>query len=523
MARSLLRQDTQIHNSEAYDDTVAAGATLESAAVTLEDDLNALRSQVHRILDATAGGNWYDAIATVNSKTRSILQLNTDLDTLEEKKLLGRSAVLTDITVPNTQNWVILSVAGSEAPSAVAAVALTQTGAVVAQSALSAGAFDVHELVEVAGPNALQPKNLALVRDDTTGDPILSDGRQVYALLQYESTGVDGGSFDDVSGGNRVKLSFVRPNATFDDLEAVPVADIQNQGINYSYVIRYTLSSVPEDAFLGGQFVDQSASVDVNLQNAIDNQGATAVTQTNSTNIDLANTNAWNWRDAASANLFSITGDSGGSASDVTVSSDVDTYNNNALVATFDQGITVDNGGTAIDIGVTSAGTIGTSGANDLTILGAQELFLDDGNRSGSTWATGGIKLAETTAEWDAFEVAFGGEVSLLNAITAAAASGGSVSKTVAAATSNVAADLDVGGPSSAGNLDADLGDYSSVTFLTDVDVYLNGQLLRNGADASANNDVYPGTSPADGELRFEFPIRGTGANPDVITMFVRS
>ena len=70
-------------------------------------------------------------------------------------------------------------------------------------------------------------------------------------------------------------------------------------------------------------------------------------------------------------------------------------------------------------------------------------------------------------------------------------------------------------------NLDVDLPDYSTVTFVDDCDVYLNGVLLRNGANAAANEDVYPGTTPAQGMLRFEFPLRGGGAKPDVLTMIV--
>jgi len=52
------------------------------------------------------------------------------------------------------------------------------------------------------------------------------------------------------------------------------------------------------------------------------------------------------------------------------------------------------------------------------------------------------------------------------------------------------------------------------------VNVYLNGTLLRNGADAVADHDVYPGDDPATGDLKFEFPLRG-GPKPDVLTMEV--
>ena len=65
--------------------------------------------------------------------------------------------------------------------------------------------------------------------------------------------------------------------------------------------------------------------------------------------------------------------------------------------------------------------------------------------------------------------------------------------------TANVSANADVGGVGGGANLDAQLPDMSGGTFLTDYDVFVNGQLQRPGADASANNDYYPGTSLANG------------------------
>jgi hypothetical protein len=45
--------------------------------------------------------------------------------------------------------------------------------------------------------------------------------------------------------------------------------------------------------------------------------------------------------------------------------------------------------------------------------------------------------------------------------------------------------------------------------YLTDYDVFLNGNLLRPGADATANNDYYPGTSiTAPAQIKFEFKVK---------------
>jgi hypothetical protein len=352
MPRTFIRQDTQIYNSVTYDDTLPAGVTLETGQTEIEGDLNALRSQVKRWLYADAAGNWYDDVPTVNSKKRGISALNVDLDDLEEKRLLFRRMLLADINVPVAQNWVVLSVAGGQAPAETAAVgAVTTNGAVVAYNST----FNAHSLAVVSGPITIQPKNLLVVRDTTTFNAIMSSGRVVWGLLQSESS-VDGHTFND--GSQQVQISFVRENATGDNLEAVPLSDIQGKQINYSYVRRINLDAIPEEAFLVGA-------------------------------------------------------------------------------------------------------------------------------------AMGG-----------------GG--------------GGGVGHTkgVAVVLSAIPADTNATGAGLTPNLDAVLPNYSTVNFVTDVDVFLNGVLIRNGIDSSANHDVYPGDVPSNGDLKFEFKLRAP-PKPDVLTMIV--
>ncbi len=513
MGRTFIRQETQVRNSDTYDDTLAAGSTLESAPTDIEDDLNSIRSQLKRAIWDDGAGNWYDDIQTVNAKKRAIRDLNVDLDDIEEKRLLFRAQVMTDITVGAGENWYVLDVAASEAPTVTAAVgAGTAEGAVVA---LLAGASGSASLNEVGGPDAISPKNLVLIRDAVTGDPISSSSRQVFGLLQAESIVVDGDTFDDTT--KQVQISFVRINGTGDDLEACPVADIENQVINYSYIRRVKFDSVPEVAFLTGTFLDHvSAGVSVTLDTAIDNQVG-AATQTDrdilwriTDTFDLKFQNSDGSRD-----LLAIMPDAGGDEIEINIDTlDINNVNN----VDFLNGIVVDSGGTAITIGG-SAGvmasaaalTVGSGGTSDLTLDAAGELIFEDGNKTGSTWA-GALKLSDSTAEWDAYEAQYG-EVSLLAALAQGA---NNRSRSVAVVTDAlVAADTNITGAGGGANLDAQLGDFSGVTFVDDVDIFLNGVLLRNGVDASANNDVYPGTSPADGDLMFEFPVKLN----DVITM----
>jgi len=249
------------------------------------------------------------------------------------------------------------------------------------------------------------------------------------------------------------------------------------------------------------------------LDNAIDNQVGLA-TQVQDIDWNVADTYEFAFTaDSGATDLFKITPTVGGNTLLVNFDSlDIDLTND----ADISQGIKVDTAGTELDIGVT-AGHVETTGSDDLHLQGAGEMYLDDGNQTGSTWAqTDGIKLSDTTTEWDNFETVFG-EVSLLQAITRS----GRRSKTYAEVTTNIAANTNVTGAGGSPNIDTQLGDYSGVTFLSDVDVYLNGELMEPGADAAANNDYYPGDTAANGDLKFEFGLEASPGNPDKIAMII--
>lgn len=471
MSRSFLRQATQIHKSVAYDDA----------------------------------GNWYDDIPTVNSKKRALSDLNTDLDDLEEKRLLCAVTQLTNITVPAAQNYVVLSVAGSQAPSDTAALG-TGLGAVVA--VLEAGEIGSHQLTEITGKNAISPKNLVTIRDAVTKDVIMSGEKQVYGLLQAENGVVQGDAFDDAT--KKVQIAFVRDNGS-DDLEAVPNADIQSKVIEYVYPKRITLDTLPEDCnFPFATFADQTAAIDVTLNRAIDNQVGVA---TQAQNID--------W-DIADGNELAFTSDSGARDMQIfrptgagdEVEWNVDTFDvNNTNTADFAQGLSVDTADQVINVGNTT-GQIDTTGslaikalgaAADLSLEAGLELKLVDGNKGGSTYA-GDLKLAETSQEWSDYETRFG-EVSILNAINQAYDSAGEV-RTDYLVAADIAANADFDPGTNATVINGSIQDLTAYSFTLKVNLYLNGQLLIPGANAAANNDYYPGTDLANSEIKFEFDLK---------------
>jgi len=630
MSRTFLRQDSQIRNSDLYDDTLAVGSGLETQT-QIEGDLNALRSQAKRALVADNAGDWFQDINTPSTldpgSKRGITNLNTDLHELERKRVLVHVTNLNDVVVPaaasatgvltaaanfangetvttgtkvytfqtvltnvdgnvligatasdsldnliaainlgagsgtlyaaaTTANGFVSAAAGAgdtmDATALTAgahgnAIATTETaanaswggatlsggagdisiltlaqlpsnttaavGAVTTRGTVAAfnATFGAHSLVEVAGSSAIAPKNICEIVDGATRDPILSSGRVIYALFQTE-TATDGHTMTGTTPV-RAQLSYVRINAAGDDLERVPAADIAGKTINYASVERKALDDLNEQDFLRGAIVDVPASTTVTRQVAYDNQGTTPVDLTTNATLDLEGAGlTWAIRDDLQANLFRVIEGSAGGTSQVSVDSDVDTFNVDSLVNDFAEGIRADTAGQRIDVGV-NAGVVESTGANDLRVLGAGELYLDDGNQAGSTWAqTNGIKLSDTTQEWSDFETKFG-EVSLLNAIMQGDER---KPKVYAVVTSNTAADTDVGGVGGGANLDAQLPNMSGGNFLTDYDVFLNGQLLRPGANAGANNDYYPGTSLANGQLKFEFSVKG-GGSPDVV------
>jgi hypothetical protein len=263
---------------------------METNTVNIEDDLNSLRSQVDLLLDETKTLHWYDDVPTVNGKKRSVSHLNTDLDNVEVKTFLYRKDKITgaDITVTAAQNWMLLNVAGGKAPTEVAAVTATYSGAVVA--VLGAGEIDSHMLTAVAGSaNVGSPKNLCMVRDSVTLNPLFTSAeKQIYALIQAELGVVDGDVFDDANPGHRVQLSFVIDDGTGDALIACPVADIALKVINYSYVVRKEYLALSEDSFLPTDFTSMTPFV-ANITKAVGlmtADAAAAVNVTNGVNID---------------------------------------------------------------------------------------------------------------------------------------------------------------------------------------------------------------------------------------------
>jgi hypothetical protein len=499
------------------DGNVLIGATASDsidnliAAITLgagSGTLYAASTTVHPTVTAAAGaGDTMDATAKVQG---------TAGNTIATTETLGSGSWGGATLSGGAGDLVILGSGELPANTTAAIGSVTTLGTVVAYEA----SFGTATLTEVTGADALTPKNLVKIANATTGDVITDgSGNEIHALIQSESN--TDGSTITATTPNRVQFSFVVHNATNDDLELVDGQYIAGQTIDYSAVERYAFDAIPEEAWLGPDFTDVGAS-SANRQSAYDNQGITPVDLTTHAYLDLEGAGlTWNIRDDNEATLFRVVEGSGGGTSEVEVGSDVDLYDNNAADVDFSAGASINSGGTRpIDVGVTDGVVESTAG--DREVEAAAELILSDGNESAG-WSRNGILLSDTSTEWDNFESEFG-EVSLLSAIVQAKQS--TERETAwANVNQNISANTLIDGSGGTPNITAQMPSYKGLTFVTAVEVFINGQKQRPGADAAANNDVYPsavGAEQAVGAFYAEYDLfyRG-GTNPDVVNMVV--
>ena len=425
MGRTFLRQITQIRTSDTFDDTIVPSlANFETNPTEIETDLNTLRSRTNDFLnrnDSVFTGNWYDSISAPSTFeggiARGINLLNQDLHDLQRKRVLDRVSIIgNDISVASANDqFVILALSELPGNTTIAVGAVTTLGTVAAFEA----SFGTATLTEVTGPNALRPKNLAVIWNasgDNIGDVVDdADGTQIFGLIQSESAS-DGFTATGTTPV-RLQMSFVKTNAAGDDLELVTAGEMSGVVFDYAPIERFAFGDLPEDAFLGTDFVD-SGVANTTRDAAYVSQGTTPVDLLTNATLDLEGPGlTWEIRDDLEATLLKITEGSAGGTSTILFGAAVDTFDNDAASNNFLAGVSLATGsGNTINIGL-SSGLISSS--TDLSLRATSgEIRFDDGNRSGSTWGTS-VKLTNTTAEWDDYETAFG-EASLFSAIVQA-------------------------------------------------------------------------------------------------------
>jgi hypothetical protein len=521
-------------------------------AVNLKDTIDYIASQIADILGETA---WETAPDEAISALAARAKLE---DTLAEDWYDS----LNSVTVPNGQNYMILTVA--MLPSYLnKAIATTVQGLITAE----AGTFgSQHNLDELAGDTAINPRNLVRVVDAASGDPKLdSNGKKIWALLQHEATATDNSNFTDTTP-ERAMVSFVVTNATHDDLVACAVADIEDAVVNLGYSRRKSLTTrVPQDWKKSSAFVDMpTGAASVTLNNAIDNQGVTPATQVTDIEIRIDDDSEWRFETSdGGRTLLAVKPAAAGDG--IEVNADAVDFNVGAA-GTFDvdNGITVDSGGTPINVGVTAGqidagaaalkvastgaaveaegvgvtldGTAGSGGpiTIDGTVLDADfsgdadsHLEIDPNSATKRTLriaaVNSGAAVADLELEADGdvlFETAQeitpiplddstagaisaltgGPHASIAAAIKYAIEHGVDITTKRFVIPSNYNKDVNV----PAATLDLTAWDIDWAGGSPDLFLFLQGRIL-DGADAVDEGDCYPGTTPASGDLKFSF------------------
>ena len=502
MAVTLIRSD-QLRTLDSWDDTKDQTAlnALEGAAVDMADVWEGILSQIKRILYGTDSGNWYDDVTNSPFETLKELRAHTFTD----EKLVGLWRLnLNDVTVSNGQNFEELDQAG-EPPDKVIAINASTEGAICAQLA---GAIGTHSLDEVAGPNALSPKNLCAVFDGSSGEPIeTSTGKRIWALLQVGSAATDGNAFT-TTGNDAGQLSFVISNATNDDLIACPIADIEDKVIIYAFTNRDDIADQNEVAFRGGVASADPAVGTVSLDTAY-NGGNYITVDGSDVEMRLDDTKSFLVKDGTSSNIFQVLRhDTNGN--EVQIDGDLDV--NNVAAADFAQGAKFDTSDQTINVGETAAGQIdstsitlkATAGdaqvesvgaGNDVNLVSPADVnFTTDEESSG-------IDLDDATA--GPISGLFGQSFASISAAIKYAGEQGGVDMTLKTFTAGSNYNQGVNIPAAV----QDISQYPidmNTPANTEQFVFLNGRLLFGG-NVTTKNDVYVGDTAANGDIKVDF------------------
>jgi hypothetical protein len=230
---SNLDQETQIRNSDVYDDTLAAGAGLETPVATDANilwDLNALRSQLRRVIDPQAlvgTADWYVSVATALD--------NFGLRQIHDKKFVFKMP-------RDTNNAFTL---GAGAMGRLVSSAMVAGGAGIIAVGPSSGQnnaylaateanFTIAGTLGVGLSVAASSQAVVLNEVDifvgTTNDPPLDGGARVFGLLQV-LTGTADGTAIAAAASENLQISFVKIDPTTDAVIAVtlPAATYQFQ------------------------------------------------------------------------------------------------------------------------------------------------------------------------------------------------------------------------------------------------------------------------------------------------------
>lgn len=219
-----LDQETQVRNSDVYDDALAAGAGLESPGAgnqNLRFDLNALRSQLRRIIDpqGLAGtADWFVDLATA-------------LDSFGLRQIHDKAFAFRSPITPGTNDFTLGGAAAGVLVDATLLVGGAGTIAVGPSSTEDGGYvaadeanFTIAGTLGVGLSTAFDPDGVLLnkveILDDATNEPPSDGGVTVFGLLQVINGTGDGAAVAG-AGSENLQISFVKIDPGTDAITAV--------------------------------------------------------------------------------------------------------------------------------------------------------------------------------------------------------------------------------------------------------------------------------------------------------------
>ena len=192
MANTSIPQALQLRQSASYIATRTPSlANYETNATDLEYDMNSIRSALNNFLSRNGasfpGTDWYaDLIAPTVFSTdvgasttiRGINTTSNDLWGVQRQRILKRGSVIdADLSGVGAATFLVITGATGVIGTTAAVGGGVSLGTVVA----TAGTFGQWDAAAITGANARQPKNLIVLIDDATGEPVLGtvSGKQV--------------------------------------------------------------------------------------------------------------------------------------------------------------------------------------------------------------------------------------------------------------------------------------------------------------------------------------------------------
>ena len=248
---STLDQETQVRNSDVYDDTVPAGAGLETPSAPDQNllfDLNGLRSQLRRVIDPQAlvgTADWFVSVATALD--------NFGLRQIHDKKFafifpwsannaftLGGSAGVVGVSSAMLLGGAGVVAVGPSSTQNNAYIAANASGFIVA-------GIPIASLATAASASG-RVLNAVDIFLDNTNDPPIDGGSKVFGLLQVLNGTADGTAVAGADSEN-LQISFVKIDPTTDAITAVSLP-----AATYQFQLPYQQSfyGLDRGAMLGG-------------------------------------------------------------------------------------------------------------------------------------------------------------------------------------------------------------------------------------------------------------------------------